>query len=101
MVNVFIEDELFLDLLLDRVERWINSGDEYDLWALFYREQIKQGKFNGIKLDIKAIVDNNAINEYVIIKATDFDNYHIDLEKNPDRVKAQKNGLYLITTREQ
>ena len=101
MVNLFIEDELFLDLLLDRVERWINSGDEYDLWALFYQDQIKKGKFNGIKFDLKARVDNDAINEYVIIKEDDFTNYHIDLEKNPDRVKAQKNGLYLITAREQ
>lgn len=62
-----IDEEMMLDLLVDRVRYWTNDEDVIELFKKMYENYIYGGCFEGANLEIDAIVDNDYINYCSVI----------------------------------
>lgn len=73
MVNVIIDEDTLLDLLMNRVDYWVQDDVTYKLFEIYYRESIEGGLFEGLTLDIMDIVDNDYINYTRVLTSEEFD----------------------------
>lgn len=68
---VRIDDDMAVDMLLDRLEYWTDDVTAHRLFALMYEGYVEGGVFDGGEFDVKEIVDNDYINWCVIISEGD------------------------------
>lgn len=99
MITVKIDEDTFLEMLLDRVEYWTSDEDVIDLYSEYYEDLIYSGCFEGAELNIDYIVDNDYINYFTTISKEDFEDYNIEDETDERIVAYNKDkDLYLIRT---
>lgn len=110
---VRIDNELALDMLMDRLEFWTDDIDVCRLYEQMYENYIEQGVFDGGEFDVKAIVDNDYVNWCIII--ADGDEAYEDIKKLWDEeeccrdislddelnhgysyIEAEYNGMFLL-----
>ena len=97
MVTVTIDEDVLLDLLINRVEFWTSDEDVINLYRDYYENLIDSGCFEGCELDIMNIVDNDYINNLTTISKEDFEQYNIE-DETDDKIVASNEyaDLYLI-----
>lgn len=62
MVTVRINEDILLEMLLDRVEHWTSDESIINLYRNYYENVIYCGFFEDCELDIMSTVDNDYIN---------------------------------------
>ena len=62
MITITIDKDTLLEMLLDRIEFWTSDKVVIDLYRDYYEGLVDSGCFEGCKLNIKEIVDNDYIN---------------------------------------
>lgn len=74
-VTITMDEEDFLDLLMDRVAFWTKTRycPEYDLFEKYYEDAVYGGSFDGINEGINYIVDNDYVNNGRIVYPDDYD----------------------------
>lgn len=97
MITIKIDEDVFLDMLMDRVEYWTSDEDTINLYRDYYENLIDSSCFEGCELDIMDIVDNDYVNNLTTISREDFEQYDIEDEAD-DRIEASNENadLYLI-----
>nr|DAP90297.1 MAG TPA: hypothetical protein [Herelleviridae sp.] len=99
MVTVTIDEDTLLELLLNRIEFWISNEDIINLYRDYYEGLVNSGCFEGCKLDIKKIVDDDYINNLTTISKEDFEQWDIESEVDDSIVAFnEEKDLYLIRT---
>lgn len=89
MINVQIDENELLEMLLERCEAWGTSRENKDLFEKMYSNYIDSGVFEGAKLNIMSIVDNDVVNYCSIIEKGEK-----DFEK---LIKLYKKGEYDVS----
>ena len=99
MVTITIDEDILLDLLMNRVEYWTSNETIQDLYRDYYMGMIDSGCFEGCTVDIMSIVDNDYINNLAVISKEDFNQWNIE-DKADDKIVASNEyaNLYLIRT---
>lgn len=99
MITVKIDENILLEILLDRVEYWTSDEDTINLYRDYYEELINNGCFEDCELDIMGIVDNDYVNNLEIINREDFKQWNIE-DETADKIVAfsKDKDLYLIRT---
>ena len=99
MITVTINEDTFLEMLLDRLEYWTSDEDVIDLYRNYYEGLIYSGCFEGCTLDIMSVVDNDYTNNLTTISKEDFEQWGIESEMD-DKIVAfnEEKDLYLIET---
>ena len=67
MITVEIENEVALDMLVDRVKFWTDDAEVIELYRKMYKNYIDGGCFDDSILEVMIIVDNDYINYTRII----------------------------------
>lgn len=73
MVNVRIDENILLEILMDRVEQWNSTKTALDLYEKMYWSKIVAGCLGGCGIDVNSIVDNDVVNYCSIIEEGDLD----------------------------
>ena len=95
MINVSIDEDVLLDLLVERVKYWTDDSDTIELFEQYYTNMVQDGCFEGAELDISVIVDNDYINYFRVMEKDDPE-YAWAME-NDDRIYGQlDNGTILV-----
>ena len=99
MVTVTVDEDALLEMLLDRLEYWTSNKSVKNLYRDYYERLVYSGCFEGCKLDIGIIVDNDYINNLKAISKEDFGIWNIESEED-ERIVAfnEEEDLYLIET---
>ena len=99
MVTVTVNEDTLLEMLLNRLKFWISDESEVNLYKDYYEGLAYSGCFEGCKLDIMSVVDNDYINYLTTISEEDFNQWNIE-DKTDDKIVASNEdaGLYLIRT---
>lgn len=71
MITVRVDNEVALDMLVDRVGFWTDDAEVVDLYRKMYENYIDGGVFDGSDFDVMVIVDNDYINYTRIISQGD------------------------------
>ena len=97
MVTVTVDEDALLEMLLDRLDFWTNDKSVKNLYRDYYEGLAYSGCFEGCKLDIMSIVDNDYINYLATISKEDFEQWGIESEVD-DKIVAfnEEKDLYLI-----
>ena len=99
MVTVTVDEDALLEMLLDRLDFWTSDKSVKNLYRDYYEGLVYGGCFEGCKLDIGIIVDNDYVNNLKAISKEDFETWNIESEED-DRIVAlnKEEDLYLIET---
>ena len=99
MITIKINEDEFLEMLLDRLEYWTSDEDVIDLYKNYYEGLIYSGCFEGCELDIMSIVDNDYTNNLIVLNKEDFEDYGVESFED-DKIVAfnEEKDLYLIET---
>lgn len=99
MITVKIDESVLLDIIMTRVERWIDNPIKESLLKDYYKGLVYSGCFEGGELDIAAIVDNDILVNTIFICKEDFEDWNIANEID-DSILAfnEEEDLYLIRT---
>lgn len=73
MVTVTISEDTLLNMLVERVEHWTDDEEIIDLYEQYYENMVYGGCFEGAKLDIMSIVDNDYINNHTIMTYAEYE----------------------------
>jgi hypothetical protein len=74
MLTVEIHEADLYEMLCDRVEYHFDRGTQlYNLFCRFYDKATDDGRFDHCVLDIKAIVDNDVVNNTAVVEKGDAD----------------------------
>lgn len=97
MITVKIDEDILLEMLLDRVEYWISDKDIINLYRDYYEELINSGCFEDHELNVMNIVDNDYVNNLETISKEDFEQWNIE-DVTDDKIVASNEAedLYLI-----
>ena len=107
MITIEIEEEDLLDLLMSRFADYWNDGKtygtDYELFKQYYENLIDSGAFDGAKINIAELVDNDYVNETRIVTNDELlDEFGYDsVEDAYDDgiILAEYNDHFLISTR--
>lgn len=109
---VKINEEMALNMLVDRVKYWTEEEDVVALYEIMYESYIYGGCFDGGEFDVNAIVDNDYINYTSVI--SEGDEAYEDIKKLYDEngcgdiscedelnhswnfIEAEYNGSFLV-----
>lgn len=99
MITVKIDKLVLLYMIMARVERWIDDPIKENLLQDYYKGLVYSGCFEGAKLDIVTLVDEDIINNTTFIHKEDFEDWSITSEID-DSILAfnEEEDLYLIRT---
>lgn len=76
---VNIDNDMALEMLLDRLEHWTDDHTTYRLYEAMYENYIDGGCFDGGEFNVMTIVDNDYINWCTVI--TEDDEAYEDIKK--------------------
>ena len=103
MVTVKIDEDVLIDILVDRfVEYWNNGNtmdDAYELFKSYYEDLVYSGVLDGAEFDPAVIVDNDYVNYTAIVTADEISQYGYDsIEDAEDdgKILAQYGKSYLL-----
>ena len=84
---VEIDEDDFLEMLMNRVRFWTDDETTLELYEKMYQDSVYDGVFEGTKASIMEIVDNDYVNYCSVITKEDDENFDKILEayKNGDR----------------
>lgn len=71
---VNIDNDVAIDMLIDRVCFWTDDPDVIELYTEYYDNLVNSGGMDGIDFDVKAIVDNDYINWTIVVDKEDINN---------------------------
>lgn len=95
MVNVRIEEEVLIDLLVDRLKEWTTDPDTIELFENYYTDMVHGGCFEDAELDISVIVDNDYVNYFRVMEKDDPE--YTWAKENNDRIYGElENGTILV-----
>ena len=99
MITIIIDEDKFLEMLLDRLEYWTSDEDVIALYRNYYKKLIDCGCFEGCKLDIMSVVDNDYTNNLIVLNKEDFEDYGVKGFED-DKIEAfnKEQNLYLVRT---
>lgn len=99
MITVKIDELALLNMIMTRVERWIDDPIKENLLEDYYKGLVYSGCFEGANLNIAIVVDNDIINNTTFIHKEDFKDWDITSEID-DSILAfnEEEDLYLIKT---
>lgn len=99
MIIVEIDEPVLLDMIMTRAEHWIDNPIEESLLKDYYEGLVYSGCFDGCKLNISNMVDDDILNNTTFIHKEDFEDWNISNEID-DSILAfnEENDLYLIRT---
>ena len=90
MVNVNIDEDVLVEMLMDRLrEFWDPDTVTEELYQDYYENMAYGGAFDGMDFDVSAIVDNDWVNNLSVITEDEFEDYNIEDEED-DRIIASK-----------
>lgn len=104
MITVEIDEDVALDMLMDRLEYWTTDPTTTELFEQMYRGYLEEGVVGEGNFDVMNIVDNDYINWCTIVEEGD-DSYDECKEawesgehelENGSYVEAEANGAYLV-----
>ena len=72
MITVKIDEDILLEILMNRVEYWTNDTDTLELFEKFYENRIYGGCFDGAEFDVMLIVDNDYVNNTSIVTIDEY-----------------------------
>lgn len=84
MITVKMDEDLALDMLMDRLEFWIKDHSETSknidrkLYEQMYQMYLESGCFESTEFDVMSIVDNDYINYCNVVEPGDEDYEKID-----------------------
>ena len=105
MITVKIDEDVALDMLMDRLEYWTDDPTTTELFRQMYREYLDERMFDGDNFDVMAIVDNDYVNWCTVIEEGDvlydegkevWDKGERDLTSENGTVEAAIDGAYLV-----
>jgi hypothetical protein len=98
MVTVNIDNDDFLDMLVNRLESfWKVDSDVSELFAKYWEDMIDGGCFDGCDFNVMQIVDNDYVNNTSICYSKDDLYAQFEIEDEDDeRILARHNGIYLV-----
>ena len=101
MVTVKIEEELLLNMLLDRVLFWNQGKTDYSyrLYEDYFSNLLDSGWFDGAEFDVQDIVDNCWVNDLKTYQSKqdaidDYGEYWDD-----DKIVTECDGAVLVSCR--
>lgn len=99
MITVKIDELVLLDMIMTRVERWIDNPIKESLLEDYYKGLVYSKCLDGRELNIPNIVDDDIINNTAFIHKEDFEDWNITSEVD-DNILAfnEEKDLYLIRT---
>lgn len=105
MVTIEIEEDDLLDLLMSRFADYWNDGKtygtDYELFKQYYERLIDNGAFDGAKINIAELVDNDYVNYTRIVKKDElldeFEYASVEDAYDDGAILAEYNGYYLIS----
>lgn len=71
-ITVTINEDDFLDMLVDRVRSWTDDEDTIELFEQYYDHMVYNGCFEGVNRSIAEIVDNDYVNNTSIITEEEY-----------------------------
>lgn len=99
MITIQLYDYEFLDLLMDRLEYWVDDEDIKSLYRDYYESLINSGCFENVTMSIFELVDNDYINYTDVCTLEELkDNYNIEDVENNDKILMSNydNTLFLV-----
>ena len=99
MITIKINEDKLLEMLVDRVEYWTSDEDVIALYRNYYEKLRDCGCFEGCKLDIMSVVDNDYFNNLIVLNKEDFEDYGVESFED-DKIEAfnKEQNLYLVRT---
>ena len=73
MINIKVNEEDFIEMLVNRVKYWTNNEDVIKLYESMYEIYAFGGCFEGCEASIDEIVDNDYVNYCTVIEEGDED----------------------------
>lgn len=70
---IYVENDEFLDMLIDRLRNWTDDPDIIELYKQMYNNYIDEGVFENTSASVSEIVDNDYINYCDVIAEGDDD----------------------------
>lgn len=71
-ITITIDEDDFLDMLVDRVRSWTNNEDTIELFEQYYDHMVYGGCYEGTSRSIAEIVDNDYVNNTSVITEEEF-----------------------------
>ena len=68
---VNIDNDMALEMLLNRLEHWTDDIATYRLYEIMYENYVDGGCFEGGEFDVMAIVDNDYVNWCTVVSEGD------------------------------
>ena len=105
MITVKIEEDVALDMLMDRLSFWTDDTTTTELFEQMYQEYLDERMFDGDNFDVMDIVDNDYVNWCAVVEEGDdlydeckkvWENNERDLETVNATVEAGIGTAYLI-----
>lgn len=96
MVTVKIREDDLLDMFMERCEAW--NGLDKELFEKMYENNINNGLFDGMELDIMRIVDNDYINWTSVLEKDvdeDFDEVFVLYKQGEYDISCQTRYSYI------
>jgi hypothetical protein len=92
-IHTEIEEDEAVEMLMNRLGNWTSDDHALDLFSKYYEDLVYGGAFDGVKFNVREIVDNDWVNNTAIIEKGDDDEArNWDFESYDDLVKQWKNG---------
>jgi len=109
MITIKIEESDLLDLLANRLDHWDIEEVVKDLYCKMYENYIENGVFDGVEINVNAIVDNDYVNYCGVVEKGEenYDellklyhdgNYDVSCETDYSFIEAvdEENGIILV-----
>lgn len=73
MITWTIDEDDFLEMLLDRLADWTNGtmSEEYELFEQYYTDMVESGAFSDFSGTIAEVVDNDWVNYFSVVEKSD------------------------------
>lgn len=102
MVRVRIDEDVLVEMLMDRLHTFWNPDDVTEqLYRQYYEDCAYNGVFEDTEFDVSSIVDNDWVNNLDVITEDDFENYNIE-DEDDERIltSLEDNGkkYFLISS---
>lgn len=89
MITLELDEDDVLELLENRLRFWTSDKEYINLFMKYYKDLILSGYFEGIRLDLKVLVDNDYLNNYSIDYLS---NYKDSIYYNEDAIICYDEG---------
>ena len=73
MVTITIDEETLIEMLMDRLKSWTDDEDTIELFETYYDNMVYGGCFDGGKVDVMSIVDNDYVNNTYITTKKEYE----------------------------